>query len=137
MPRYDLGLGRFVPYFDRLCIRPSTAVASRTPRTTWYRTPGRSLTRPPRNRTTECSWSLCPSPGMYAETSEPFVRRTRATLRRAELGFLGVVVKTFVQTPRLKGEEPFTGLFLTELKYSPRAGVVPFLAFLLRPCFMS
>jgi ribonucleoside-diphosphate reductase alpha chain len=35
---------------------------------------------------------LCPSPGMYAVTSMPLVRRTRATLRRAELGFLGVAV---------------------------------------------
>ena len=33
----------------------------------------------------------------------PFTRRTRATLRRAEFGFLGVVVKTRVQTPRFWG----------------------------------
>jgi hypothetical protein len=29
---------------------------------------------------------------MYAPTSMPFVNRTRATLRRAEFGFFGVVV---------------------------------------------
>src|ERR1700730_3584844 len=37
----------------------------------------------------------------------PLVRRTRATLRRAELGFLGVVVKTRVHTPRRWGA-PFS-----------------------------
>src|ERR1700712_3692497 len=34
----------------------------------------------------------------------PFVRRTRATLRRAEFGFFGVVVYTRVQTPRFCGQ---------------------------------
>src|SRR5690606_8574885 len=51
----------------------------------------------------ECSWRLCPSPGMYAVTSMPLERRTRATLRRAEFGFLGVVVYTRVHTPRRWG----------------------------------
>ena len=32
------------------------------------------------------------------------VKRTRATLRRAELGFLGVTVRTWRQTPRFCGE---------------------------------
>src|SRR5512134_3096111 len=54
--------------------------------------------------TMECSWRLCPTPGMYAVTSMPLVRRTRATLRRAEFGFLGVVVYTRVHTPRRCGE---------------------------------
>ena len=40
---------------------------------------------------------------MYAVTSKPFVSRTRATLRRAEFGFFGVVVYTRVQTPRFCG----------------------------------
>src|SRR6476620_6823670 len=53
--------------------------------------------------TTECSWRLCPSPGMYVVTSKPFVSRTRATLRRAEFGFFGVCVNTRVQTPRFCG----------------------------------
>src|SRR6476619_7794766 len=44
---------------------------------------------------------------MYAVTSMPLVRRTRATLRSAEFGFFGVVVYTRVQTPRRWGE-PFS-----------------------------
>src|SRR5215210_1923714 len=44
---------------------------------------------------------------MYAVTSMPLVRRTRATFRSAEFGFLGVVVYTRVQTPRRWGE-PFS-----------------------------
>src|SRR5580658_5517801 len=55
----------------------------------------------------ECSWRLCPTPGMYALTSMPLVSRTRATLRNAELGFFGVVVKTRVHTPRRWGA-PFS-----------------------------
>src|SRR6266581_2777667 len=42
----------------------------------------------------------------------PFVRRTRHTLRRAELGFLGVVVYTRVQTPRRWGEPFSAGVFV-------------------------
>src|SRR5437762_1528257 len=41
---------------------------------------------------------------MYAVTSSPFVSRTRATLRSAEFGFLGVVVYTRVHTPRFWGQ---------------------------------
>ena len=37
-------------------------------------------------------------------TSYPLVSRTLATLRMAELGFLGVRVMTWMQTPRRKGE---------------------------------
>ena len=40
---------------------------------------------------------------MYAVTSIPVVNLTRATFRSAELGFLGVVVKTRVQTPLANG----------------------------------
>src|SRR6188472_1318890 len=57
---------------------------------------------------------------MYAVTSMPLVRRTRATLRRAEFGFLGVVVYTRVHTPRRCGE-PL------------RAGVLAFVALSCRP----
>src|SRR5262249_48884132 len=92
-----------VPYLERDCLRPSTPLASSVPRTMWYRTPGRSFTRPPRMSTIECAWRLWPSPGMYAVTSMPFVSRTRATLRSAEFGFLGVVVYTRVHTPRFCG----------------------------------
>jgi len=37
----------------------------------------------------------------------PLERRTRATLRNAEFGFLGVVVRTWVQTPRFCGLPSF------------------------------
>src|SRR5262249_5286069 len=84
--------GRFAPYFDRRCLRFFTPSVSSTPRRMWSRTPGRSLTRPPRIITTECSCRLWPSPGMYPMTSKPLVSRTLATLRKAELGFFGVVV---------------------------------------------
>ena len=60
-------------------------------------------------RTTECSWRLCPIPGMYAVTSIPFERRTRATFLKAELGFFGVTVMTFVQTPRFCGHPSSAG----------------------------
>src|SRR5205823_14733392 len=40
---------------------------------------------------------------MYAVTSIWLVSRTRATLRSAEFGFLGVVVYTRVHTPRRCG----------------------------------
>src|SRR3954469_13132891 len=44
---------------------------------------------------------------MYAVTSMPPEMRTRATLRSAEFGFLGVVVYTRVQTPRRWGAATF------------------------------
>src|SRR4029450_1631415 len=46
---------------------------------------------------------------MYAFTSRPFVRRTRATLRSAEFGFFGVAVNTRRQTPRRCGERIRSG----------------------------
>ena len=49
-------------------------------------------------------------------TSWPFVKRTLATLRMAEFGFLGVRVITWMQTPRRKGEFSKAGdldLYLT------------------------
>ena len=49
----------------------------------------------------------------------PLVKRTRAIFLRAELGFFGVVVETFTQTPRLKGAGKKTGLFFKTL--NPRA----------------
>src|SRR5437899_1108813 len=52
----------------------------------------RPAARPPRIMTIECSWRLWPTPGIYDVTSSPFVSLTRATLRSAEFGFLGVVV---------------------------------------------
>src|SRR5687767_12841276 len=50
----------------------------------------------------------------------PLVRRTRATLRRAEFGFLGVVVYTRVHTPRRWGEPLSAGvLVLSTLSWRP------------------
>src|SRR5439155_2094896 len=105
---YDFGL--LAPYFERLCFRLATPAVSSAPRTTWYRTLGRSLTRPPRISTIECSCRLWPTPGIYVVTSIPLVRRTRATLRSAEFGFFGVCVYTRVQTPRRCGEDCRAGL---------------------------
>src|SRR5690242_18962729 len=48
---------------------------------------------------------------MYEVTSCPFVKRPRATLRRAEFGFLGVVVYTRMQTPRFCGQACMAGVF--------------------------
>jgi hypothetical protein len=53
---------------------------------------------------------------MYAVTSNRLVKRTRAYLRSAEFGFLGVIVPTRVQTPRFCGELTFVNVFL-ELLY--------------------
>ncbi len=89
-PNQDLGF--FAPYFERPCRRSETPEVSNAPRTVWYRTPGKSFTLPPRNKITECSCRLCPSPPIYVVTSYPLVRRTRATFLSAEFGFLGVVV---------------------------------------------
>src|SRR2546425_11504918 len=47
---------------------------------------------------------------MYEVTSCPFVSRTRATLRRAEFGFLGVVVWTRMQRPRFWGHACIAGV---------------------------
>src|SRR5205085_721128 len=59
----------------------------------------------------------------------PLVSRTRATLRRAEFGFLGVVVYTRVHTPRRCGAATF---FLRPLP-DFRPGVDSFLDFGVRP----
>src|SRR5688500_12596520 len=42
----------------------------------------------------------------------PFVRRTRATFRRAEFGFFGVCVITRVQTPRFWGAPRRAGVLV-------------------------
>src|SRR5919199_5017773 len=52
---------------------------------------------------------------MYAPTSTPFVRRTRATFRSAEFGLRGVFVYTRVQTPRFCGAPASAGLFVFAL----------------------
>jgi len=60
-------------------------------------------------------------------TSPPLVKRTRATLRKAEFGFLGVTVVTFIQTPRLNGDECIFGRFLIVLKEYAKTGALFFL----------
>ena len=77
-----------------------------------YPTPGRSLVLPPRTRTTLCSWRLWPSPGTYANTVFPFDNLTLATLRLAELGFLGFVTNKRVQTPFIWGQTSSLGDFV-------------------------
>src|SRR3546814_4699611 len=67
------------------------------------------IRRPPRSTRTDTLFPYTtlfrsPSPPMYEITSKPLVRRTFATLRRAEFGFFGVVVYTRVQTPRRCGQ---------------------------------
>src|ERR1700757_1539078 len=66
---------------------------------------------------------------MYAVTSIEPEMRTRATLRRAELGFLGVVVYTRVHTPRRCGAATF---FLRPLP-DFRPGVASFFLAGVRP----
>src|SRR5262245_63313856 len=48
---------------------------------------------------------------MYAVTSMPLDRRTRATLRSAEFGFLGVIVLTCRHTPFFCGQPCMAGCF--------------------------
>src|SRR5829696_7382441 len=48
----------------------------------------------------------------------PFVRRTRATLRSAELGFLGVWVNTRTHTPRFCGLSCSAGLLVLVMTLS-------------------
>ena len=106
---YFFAFGFLAPYFDLPCILLATPAQSSAPLTIWYLTPGRSLTLPPLIRTTLCSCKLCPTPPMYAVTSNPFVSLTLATFLKAELGFLGVVVLTTVQTPLLCGHSLSAG----------------------------
>src|SRR5215469_10216053 len=63
----------------------------------------------------------------------PLVRRTRATLRSAELGFFGVVVYTRVHTPRRCGAATF---FLRPLP-DFRPGVASFFFGAVRPLRIS
>src|ERR1700730_13363436 len=84
--------------------------------------------------TTECSCKLCPSPGIYAVTSIWFERRTRAIFRIAEFGFLGVIVRTCVQTPRFWGDPRRREvLFFNALYEYNNAGAFTFFCFCERP----
>jgi hypothetical protein len=68
----------------------------------------------------------------------PFVSLTRAILRNAELGFLGVMVFTCTQTPRFCGEHtPFLVLFFKVLCITCNAGALVFRPTLWRPFLTS
>src|SRR5438445_1364457 len=66
----------------------------------------------------ECSCRLWPIPGMYVVTSTLLVSRARATLRRAELGFLRVCVYTRIHTPRFSGHPCSAGDFVLVRTFS-------------------
>ncbi len=70
-------------------------------------------------------------------TSWPLDKRTQSTLRRAELGFLGVFVVTFVQTPRLNGEGKNFGRFFKVLKVRIKATDLDFRFGIERLLFIS
>src|SRR5512142_1809793 len=71
---------------------------------------------------------------MDAVTSIPFVKRTRAILRSAEFGFLGVIVRTIVHTPRFCGEpSPRISRFRLVLSVNRSAGALVFFDCCLRP----
>ena len=71
---------------------------------------------------------------MYAVTSNPFVSRTLAILRKAELGFFGVIVLTCTHTPLLCGAPSLqVTLFLRELWIQCIAGDLDFLIVFRRP----
>src|SRR5207237_8702331 len=57
-------LPRFAPSRERACLRSETPDLSRAARMISYRKPGRAPVRPPRLRTTECSCTSWPSPGL-------------------------------------------------------------------------
>ena len=59
-----------------------------------------------------------------------FDKRTRAYLRNAELGFLGVIVPTRVHTPRFCGEFKSVNFFFLLLKPLFKAGESDFLILL-------
>ena len=62
---------------------------------------------------------------MYAVTSTPLVSRTLAIFRRAELGFLGVIVLTLTHTPRRCGHPgPHLVLFFKEFWTQCKAGAL-------------
>jgi hypothetical protein len=55
---------------------------------------------------------------MYDVTDIPLVRRTLATFRRAEFGFLGVVVNTLTHTPLTWGQRLSAGALVFHRVFS-------------------
>ena len=69
-------------------------------------------------------------------TSIPFVNRTRAILRNAEFGFLGVIVFTARQTPRRWGHPVRAGdLLLERFGFRPTLISWFMVGICLFPCF--
>lgn len=64
-----------------------------------YPIPGRSFARPPLTKTRLYLEQSNPEPGSRAVTNRPVVSLTLATLRVAELGFLGFLVRTIETVP--------------------------------------
>jgi hypothetical protein len=54
---------------------------------------------------------------MYAVTSIPFFKRTRATFRNAEFGFFGVNVNTRVHVPDACGHAFIAGDFVFDTRF--------------------
>ena len=54
-PDYFASFGLLAPYLERACLLLATPAVSSVPLTIWYLVPGRSLTLPPRIKTTLCS----------------------------------------------------------------------------------
>ena len=67
----------------------------------------------------------------------PFVSLTLAIFRRAELGFFGVFVVTFRQTPLLNEDETFVELFFKEFHVDSKAGDFDFRSLGLRDFLIS
>lgn len=93
----------FIPYTDRLFVRPATGPKSFTPRIHEWRTPGRSRAPPPQTKIAECLRNVCPIPGIWATTFLIFTKIILATGRLAELGFLGVAILIRITVPRTWG----------------------------------
>src|SRR6476469_10789044 len=71
---------------------------------------------------------------MSAVTCSWFESRTRAILRRAEFGFLGVIVRTWRQTPRFCGAPGVaTCLRFSPFQFLRMAGALTFLTLVWRP----
>ena len=88
-----------MPYIDLLLFLPITPWKSKTPRQSEYETPGRSLAPPPLTKTVECFFKLCPIPGICAVNLFLDVSLTLAVGLLAELGFLGVNIRTLAIDP--------------------------------------
>ena len=95
--------GFLTPYMDLRLTLPTTPDKSYFPRIQEKWTPGRSLAPTPEIKTSECFLKLWPFPGIWATRCFLFDNKILTTGLRAELGFLGVVIRTFITTPFIWG----------------------------------